>query len=97
MKLAVKLLAWLLVLFTLWRFLGDWFAPDACLDSGGSFNYELWECSGEVNQYVDVWFYELNSFKLFFVALVFACVLQWQWRRSIQQAVPADRPKTGSG
>jgi hypothetical protein len=93
----VKLIAWILAAGALCLFLRTWLAPDACLDFGGSFNYERWECNDAVNQYVDVRFYELRSFWLFLGVFVGACALQWGWRHSIQQAVAADRPKTGAG
>lgn len=97
MKRVAKFIAWMLTVGTLWLFLRTWLAPDACLDFGGSFNYERWECNEDVNQYVDVGFYELKSFWLFVCVFGGACALQWGWRRAIQQAVASDRPKTGAG
>lgn len=54
--------AWGVVFLALWHFLRVWFMPDGCLDQGGSFNYELWECSGELNEYIDVPAYRLPAF-----------------------------------
>lgn len=36
--------AWTLVVVVLWALLRKWFAPDGCLDRGGSFDYVKWEC-----------------------------------------------------
>src|SRR5262245_8915902 len=41
--------AWLIAAVSAWYFLAQWLAPDGCLDSGGSFDYETWQCSFEVN------------------------------------------------
>jgi hypothetical protein len=39
-------LLWLLAACAAWVYLGNYFAPDACLDAlHGSFDYEAWECS----------------------------------------------------
>ena len=80
----VRLCGWIIAIGSLWFFVRTWLAPDACLDFGGSFNYERWECNDEVNQYVAVRFYELKSFWLFVVTVAVASLLQWKWRRAIQ-------------
>jgi hypothetical protein len=50
-----------------WHFIGQLFAPDACLDHGGSFNYASWECGYAENfPYIATPFYSLGSFWLFF-------------------------------
>jgi hypothetical protein len=95
---ATKILAWGIVVGVGAFFLRAWLAPDACLDFGGSFNYERWECTGDVNDFVDVRFYELKSFWLFGAALVGACVLQWVWRAQSNkplQSMARDDARTG--
>lgn len=53
-------------LAALWHFIGQLFAPDGCLDHGGSFNYSLWECSYTENYpYIATPFISLGSFWLF--------------------------------
>jgi hypothetical protein len=54
--------AWILVAAALLYFVDDWLAPDACLDSGGSFDYKLWRCANESKPYVDVAVYTRWSF-----------------------------------
>src|SRR5687767_5658138 len=88
---SVKFVAWCVVLGTAILFLRVWTAPDTCLDLGGSFNYERWECNDEVNQFIEVRFHEHKSFWLFVVSLVAACILQRGWRPAIQQSVQSDR------
>lgn len=90
MRRAIKFLAWICTVAAFGLFLRTWLAPDACLDFGGSFNYERWECNDEVNEYIAVGFYELKSFWFLVAVFVAACVLQWSWRNAIQQAAPGD-------
>ena len=97
LKRGVRVLAWMLAMAGGGLFLRTWLAPDACLDFGGSFNYERWECSGDINPYEEVRFYELKSFWLFLGVSLGASVLQWLRPHAIQQAVAADRPKAGTG
>ena len=53
------------VLIALWLYLGDLWAPHGCLDFGGSFDYNNWECNYEVSQtYMDVPFYKIKTFWL---------------------------------
>jgi hypothetical protein len=87
----VTILAWLFAIASGGLFLRVWLAPDACLDFGGSFNYERWECSGDINPYKLVHFYELKSFWLFMAVAMGAGLLQWWWSSAIQQPAAADR------
>ena len=49
------LLAAIVFLVVLSWFAWDWLAPDVCLDSGGSFDYQAWQCTNVASQpYVDV-------------------------------------------
>jgi hypothetical protein len=60
---AIVVLFWLATGYALWHFAGEYFAPDACLDRGGSFNYLAWECSMEVmSQYIDIPIYQVAGF-----------------------------------
>ncbi len=87
----MKLVAWGIALGTAVLFLRVWTAPDTCLDLGGSFDYERWECNDQVNPFRDVRFYELKSFWLLVVSFVAAYSLQRGWRGTIQQSVQPDR------
>jgi hypothetical protein len=81
-------LSWAATLISLWYFLRAWFAPDACLDFGGSFNYVKWECSSEVNQFIDIWAYELPSFWILVSCVVLAIFLHISTKRAVaRQAV----------
>jgi hypothetical protein len=66
----VKATGLVLAIVAGWNFLGDWFAPDACLDFGGSFDYQTWRCSyTDDHPYIDVPVYDLFSFWLFVMAV----------------------------
>jgi hypothetical protein len=68
-----RLFLWLPVLVSAWYFLGEWWAPDGCLDSGGSFDYVSWHCSNTENHpYIHVPIYEFRSFWAFVACLVLA-------------------------
>lgn len=83
---------WSGALFASWHFLGVWLAPDACLDHGGSFNYELWKCSGDINTFIDVAAYEMPSF--WFAASCFVvALLVHVYARRAQPGVQAGRAK----
>jgi hypothetical protein len=86
----VTIPAWLFACASGGFFLRVWLAPDACLDFGGSFNYERWVCSGDTNPYRLVHFYELKSFWLFVGVSMGACLLQWRWSNAIQQTTASD-------
>ena len=76
---------WLSPLVAGWHFLGDWLAPDACLDFGGAFDYVNWRCShddNEVLKYIDVPAYQLPSFQIFAGCIVIAIALHMALRRS---------------
>ncbi len=70
-------------LVALWHFIGQLFAPDACLDHGGSFNYYSWECSYTENfPYVATPFFSLSSFWLFLGCGIASLVAFRFYRRS---------------
>lgn len=76
---SVKVIAWTSATVAGLSFLGDWFAPDACLDFGGAFDYVHWRCShddDETLSYIDVPAYRLPSFQLFAGLLGLAVALQ---------------------
>lgn len=61
---------WLLAYWPIHNFLSALWAPDTCLDHGGSFDYRLWECS-QVNQpYIDTALHEVPDFWLALLSLV---------------------------
>jgi len=71
----IKVVVWGLVLVSIWFFLQQWFAPDACLDFGGSFDYILWQCSHDKNhQYISVPIYNYLSFWLLISCLLLAII-----------------------
>ena len=68
--------AWVASLVTAWYFLRQWFAPDACLHLGGSFDCMNWECSySERHAYIDVSAFDLPSFWVFITCTVIAVVV----------------------
>ena len=97
MKRVARFIAWTLTVGALGLFVRTWLAPDACLDFGGSFNYERWECNNEVNQYVDVGVYELKSFWLLLGMFIGACWLQGSGGTQCNKPTASDRPKTDDG
>ncbi len=84
--LAIRSLALAVFLAALSWFASDWLAPDGCLDSGGSFNYEAWTCSHtEQYQYIDVPFAERVSSWVFALGTVASICLFALARRSKQK------------
>ena len=79
-RTSLKGLAWIAAAFAGWNFLGDWWAPDSCLDLGGAFDYVNWRCSydddGAALPYIAFAAYSLPSFQLFAGLLALAIVLQ---------------------
>lgn len=90
LKRFTKVLAWTFTVTAFGLFLRTWLAPDACLDFGGSFNYDRWECTAEVSEYIAVRVYQLKSFWFFVAALIAACVLQWSRQNAIQEAAAGE-------
>ncbi|WP_410497664.1 hypothetical protein [Chitinibacter sp. S2-10] len=83
-RMSLKGIAWIATAFAGWNFLGDWLAPDYCLDFSGAFDYVNWRCSyddGEAFPYIAFAAYSLPSFQLFAGLLVLAIVLQVALRR----------------
>ena len=80
----VKVVACLPALAAIWYFLKQLWAPDACLDFGGSFDYVAWQCSDTVNHpYIKVPLYRFGSFWLVVVCVIFALsALAWPPSRS---------------
>jgi hypothetical protein len=67
----LKISVWIPSLIAGWYFLGRYFAPDACLDLGGSFDYVNWVCSHSTDhQHLEVPFYNFGSFWIFVVCIV---------------------------
>jgi len=67
-RLVISFAVWLAPLVAGWHLLGELFAPEACLDFGGAFDYVNWRCSQddqEVFQYMEVPVYRLPSFQAF--------------------------------
>ncbi|MBB6092370.1 hypothetical protein HNQ60_001216 [Povalibacter uvarum] len=91
LRRSVKFVAWGIVVGAAVLFFRVWTAPGTCLDLGGSFNYETWQCNDQINQFVAVHFYELKSFWLLVVSFGAAYSLQRGWRGAIQQSVQPDR------
>ena len=73
---AVKIVVFVPVLFLSCFFRRDYWAPDGCLDFGGSFDYVKWECNYEVTQkYIDVPFYKIKTFWLVPLSVLFATIV----------------------
>ena len=74
-----------------WYFLRIWFAPDDCLDFGGSFDYVEWECNHtHKNPYIHVPVYHFVSFWLFVIGIIFAlltCIALKACRNTTQQEI----------
>lgn len=62
----------LLAAYALWTFLGSLWAPDACLDQEGSFNYRTWECSQDQQPYLETPLYNVPGFWFALVSLLIA-------------------------
>lgn len=90
-RMVIAFAAWLAPLVAGWHLLGEWFAPEACLDFGGAFDYVNWRCShddNEVLRYMEVPVYRLPSFQTFvacvaLAALATSALLLHRWRRAI--------------
>jgi hypothetical protein len=72
LKVLVVLL-WVAAAYASWFFAGEYFAPDACLDHGGSFNYLAWECSmTDMHRYIETSIYQVPGFVVMFFVVVAA-------------------------
>ena len=62
-RFIIKFILWLVAGYSIWLYIGNYFSPDSCLDFGGSFDYEAWECSYKENKkYIETYFYQVPSF-----------------------------------
>ena len=77
MKKFIKIFSWILVFIAVLCFLQSWLAPDACLDSGGSFDYIQWQCSFTNNHpYIEVYIYQFTSFWISAICIFFAIIIK---------------------
>jgi len=84
---------WLLAYWPIHNFLSALWAPDACLDRGGSFDYRLWECS-QVNQpYINTALHEVPGFWLALLSLLLAVVAT----KSLKRLITPRHPLPDSG
>ena len=61
---AATIVLWLVAVFAFWSYLRNYFAPEACLDFGGSFDYTAWECSHSENKpYIYTPFFRVPGFQ----------------------------------
>ena len=67
-------LVWLPTMVAALVFLREWFAPDSCLNEGGSFNYATWQCGHMHNAFIAVPFYRFGTFWLFVAGFVAGAV-----------------------
>jgi len=77
-RLVISFAVWLAPLVAGWHLVGELFAPEACLDFGGAFDYVNWRCSQddqEVFRYMEVPVYRLPSFHAFAVCLALAALV----------------------
>lgn len=63
---------WALVSWPIRYFLGALWAPDLCLDQGGSFDYRLWQCSQESQPYINTPLYRIPGFWLAVISILLA-------------------------
>ena len=63
---------WVLASWPTRNFLGALWAPDACLDHGGSFDYRLWQCSQETQPYINTALHDIPGFWFALVSILFA-------------------------
>lgn len=69
----LEAVAWAPSLIAAWCFLRQWWAPDACLDFGGSFDYVTWQCSHSKNHpYIEVPPYSYGSLWALIACVTFA-------------------------
>lgn len=78
--------AWTAAAWSILHFLGVWLAPDGCLDSGGSFDYDTWQCSDNTHQYREVPAYRLTAFWVMFCFIGAATALSMIRRRATLNA-----------
>ncbi|HYD79445.1 MAG TPA: hypothetical protein VEC06_06530 [Paucimonas sp.] len=72
----VVVFAWVAAAYAIWLFAGAYFAPDACLDFGGSFDYKSWECSKDVkHEYIEMPVYLVPGFNLAATLLLIAIII----------------------
>ncbi len=97
----VVVIAWLAAVYFAIEFAGACLAPDACLDTGGSFDYVHWTCAYEVSHpYVPVGFDQIPGFWAMSASaaaavVLGACVLRT--RLGANPVLQAQRSPAGSG
>ncbi len=80
---AILVCLWALAAYASWRFLGNYWAPDSCLDvEHGSFDYALWTCSLTENKtFIETPIFAVPGFALALVAFMVALLSQVLWRQ----------------
>lgn len=63
---------WIVVSWPIRYFLGALWAPDLCLDHGGSFDYQLWQCAQETQPYINTALHQIPGFWLALVSILVA-------------------------
>lgn len=89
MKKTLVVTLWALALYLSWYYVGNFFAPEACLDFGGSFNYETWRCSHSDNQtYLETPFFKVPGFIPALISVATAIIVSIALRlNSLKQRV----------
>jgi hypothetical protein len=70
----VVLALWVLASWPTHYFLRALWAPDACLDHGGSFDYRLWQCSWETQPYINTPLHDIPGFWFALVSILLVIV-----------------------
>jgi len=70
------------------QFLSALWAPDTCLDRGGSFDCRLWECSQVSQPYINTALHEVPGFWLALLSLLLAVVAIKSLKRLITPRPP---------
>ena len=69
-----ELALWAFAAYATFRYVGFVLAPDACLDQGGSFDYDTWSCGSGAHAFRDVPFHRMPGFLLMAFATTAALV-----------------------
>ncbi|WP_133126107.1 hypothetical protein [Xanthomonas prunicola] len=73
-----------------WCFLAAWYAPDGCLDQGGSFDDVAWKCSAtDDHPYMDIHADQFVSFWQLLASVVAALLLLVRPASVLQRCRPA--------
>jgi len=94
---SVVLLA--IALLLAWPQAQQFLAVDACLDSGGSYNYAVGVCDHQASHpYIETagsWSLWFAAALVVLAALAPPLIIRWVGRRALQQGIQPDEPASG--